>query len=59
MQSRNYISRKENERKRREMFDDALDKFKAKDIEGVRPITLPWQQVCVFSYSVHVWHESM
>ena len=36
MQSRNYISRKENERKRREMFDDALDKFKQKDIEGVR-----------------------
>ena len=36
MQSRNYISRKENERKRREMFDDGLDKFKAKDLEGVR-----------------------
>ena len=35
MQSRNYITRKENERKRREMFDDALDKFKDKDIEGV------------------------
>lgn len=34
MQSRNYITRKENERKRREMFDDALDKFKQKDIEG-------------------------
>ena len=43
MQSRNYISRKENERKRREMFDDALDKFKAKDIEGVR------LQPCPFS----------
>lgn len=41
MQSRNYISRKENERKRREMFDDALDKFKAKDIEGVRPHPFP------------------
>lgn len=40
MQSRNYISRKENERKRREMFDDALDKFKAKDIEGVRTFLL-------------------
>lgn len=46
MQSRNYISRKENERKRREMFDDALDKFKQKDIEGVR-LHMYHQQNCV------------
>lgn len=32
MQARNYVARKEQERKRREMFDDALDKFKAGDI---------------------------
>lgn len=36
MQTKNYISKKENERKRREMFDDALEKFTKKDIEGVR-----------------------
>ena len=36
MQTKNYISRKEVERKRREMFDDALEKFQKKDIEGVR-----------------------
>lgn len=35
MQTKNYISKKENERKRREMFDDALEKFAKKDIEGV------------------------
>lgn len=34
MQTKNYISKKENERKRREMFDDALEKFAKKDIEG-------------------------
>lgn len=34
MQTKNYISKKENERKRREMFDDALEKFTKKDIEG-------------------------
>jgi hypothetical protein len=31
-QARNYVTRKEQERKRRELFDDALDKFKAGDI---------------------------
>ena len=35
MQTKNYISRKETERKRRELFDDALEKFQKKDIEGV------------------------
>ena len=35
MQQRNYVSKKESERKRREMFDDALEKFAKKDLEGV------------------------
>ena len=35
MQKRNYVSKKESERKRRELFDDALEKFAKKDIEGV------------------------
>lgn len=43
MQTKNYISKKENERKRREMFDDALEKFTKKDIEGVR---------CVMTHSL-------
>ena len=34
MQARNYVARKEQERKRRELFDDALDKFKAGDVAG-------------------------
>lgn len=34
MQARNYVTRREQERKRRELFDDALDKFKAGDIAG-------------------------
>jgi hypothetical protein len=34
MQARNYIGRKEQERKRRELFDDALAKFNKSDIEG-------------------------
>lgn len=34
MQARNYVTRKEQERKRRELFDDALDKFKAGDLAG-------------------------
>lgn len=34
MQARNYVARKEQERKRRELFDDALDKFKAGDISA-------------------------
>lgn len=33
IQARNYVQRKENERKRREMFDDALAKFKENDIQ--------------------------
>lgn len=33
MQERNYLARKEAERKRREMFDDALAKFKSGKIE--------------------------
>lgn len=33
MQERNYIARKEAERERRELFDDALAKFKSKKIE--------------------------
>lgn len=32
-QARNYVSRKEQERKRRELFDDALAKFNKNDIE--------------------------
>ncbi|KAF8065729.1 alpha-mannosidase [Scenedesmus sp. PABB004] len=34
LQSRNYVSRKEQERKRRELFDDALAKFNKGDVEG-------------------------
>ncbi|PNH12408.1 hypothetical protein TSOC_000635 [Tetrabaena socialis] len=34
IQARNYVQRKESERKRREMFDDALAKFKETDIQG-------------------------
>jgi hypothetical protein len=34
MQARNYVSRKEQERKRRELFDDALAKFNKNDVEG-------------------------
>ncbi len=33
IQARNYVQRKEAERKRRELFDDALVKFKKGDIE--------------------------
>jgi hypothetical protein len=32
-QARNYVSRKEQERKRRELFDDALAKFNKNDVE--------------------------
>lgn len=38
MQKKNYVTKKESERKRRELFDDALDKFAKKDIEGVRAL---------------------
>lgn len=34
MQQRNYVSKKEGERKRRELFDDALMKFKSGKIEA-------------------------
>ena len=34
-QERNYIARKEAERKRRELFDDALAKFKKGKVEEV------------------------
>jgi hypothetical protein len=34
MQARNYQQRKENERKRRELFDDGLVKFKSGDLQG-------------------------
>lgn len=33
LQARNYVSRREQERKRRELFDDALAKFNKSDIE--------------------------
>jgi hypothetical protein len=32
MQARNYVARKEQERKRRELFDDALGKLRAGDL---------------------------
>ena len=35
-QERNYIARKEAERERRELFDDALVKFKKARVEEVR-----------------------
>ena len=34
MQQRNYLARKEDERKRRELFDDALTKFKSNQTES-------------------------
>ena len=36
MQAANYRARKETEGRRRELFDQALSKFKKNDIEGVR-----------------------
>ena len=42
MQQRRYIDRREAERKRRELFDDALEKYQAKDIEGVSRASLVW-----------------
>ena len=35
MQEANYRARKETEKKRRELFDEALAKFKQNNIEGV------------------------
>ncbi len=40
-QERNYIARKEAERKRRELFDDALAKFKKGKVEEVRNTLFP------------------
>ncbi len=37
MQAANYRARKEQELKRRELFDEALAKFKQNNIEGVSP----------------------
>ena len=42
MQAANYRARKETETRRRELFDQALSKFKKNDIEGVRArVALP------------------
>lgn len=38
IQERNYVARKENERKRRELFDDALASFKSGNIAVSVPI---------------------
>ena len=43
MQAANYRSRKETEARRRELFDQALSKFKKNDIEGVRACARPCQ----------------
>lgn len=48
VQQRNYIARKEQERKRRELFDDALAMFKQGKVEEVC-----WH---VMSSNVH-WHN--
>merc|ERR1711924_574297 len=42
LQQRNYISKMEEARKRRELFDDGLEKFRAKDYEGA---LLDWENV--------------
>lgn len=51
LQARNYVSRREQERKRRELFDDALSKFNKSDVE-VSPKSLqpcsPAVAVCVY-----------
>ena len=41
MQAANYRARKETEARRRELFDQALSKFKKNDIEGVRAAPQP------------------
>ena len=41
MQAANYRARKTAEARRRELFDQALSKFKKNDIEGVRARSLP------------------
>ena len=47
-QQANYMARKESEERRRELFDQALAKFKAGDIEGVRtpPVDPPTPARC-------------
>ena len=45
-QQANYMARKESEERRRELFDQALAKFKAGDIEGVRLNALK----CAYTY---------
>mmetsp|Transcript_5050 Transcript_5050/g.12691 ORF Transcript_5050/g.12691 Transcript_5050/m.12691 type:complete len:351 (-) Transcript_5050:71-1123(-) len=42
MQQRNYIAKMEESRKRRELFDDGLDKFKSGDYQGA---LLDWENV--------------
>lgn len=42
LQQRNYIAKKESARKRRELFDDGLDKFQSGDYEGA---LLDWENV--------------
>lgn len=38
LQAANYKARKEQEQRRRDIFDQALSKFKKNDIEGVRQL---------------------
>ena len=51
-QARNYMARKEAERERRQLFDDALSKFKKGTIEEVRCcwrlhcVLLGWRREC-------------
>ena len=42
LQQRNYIAKMEEARKRRELFDDGLEKFQAKDYEGA---LVDWENV--------------
>lgn len=61
IQERNYIARKENERKRRELFDDALAKFKGGDIAvSSVPVRLgPTEYQILEGASVPSLHQSM
>ena len=45
MQAANYRNRKETEKKRRELFDIALGKFRKNDIQGVC-----FQQACILRH---------
>ena len=51
LQQRNYIAKKEDARKRRELFDDALDKFQAGDYEGA---LFDWENVLGMEPKVYV-----